>query len=385
MSETGPVPTSSLKRESEEATSPAVGERRKPSYELPPWALVGLGVLGFGINIATVLSAPFPLAVGVVVASVAAGLLVAGAAHLPAYAFVLAPTVGVVAGIGAHVLAPPTADIGTLSQQLERELQAEAVDGRRVVYRRVVQFHGFGRPSYVFVFRDDRLRDRLRTELDAPRSSDEIRIYDVDDGRLHLRFRFRPQAPGTVRQLPEGDYPGFLFRPLTVEDVDRNDKPELLGAFERYTLASGPLPVPVVVLWDEGALKYRISPLVQEAPRLAPPRGGIDRSIQDAYREPTRIEDETSSRVLAGYAVDQFVVTRRHLPPLLGLAYADFPSALGEVMRWQIKGSFLDFQAPVPRVVPCIGWHVFLNTPRLSWTLSGLRAKIAAAAELRCR
>jgi hypothetical protein len=129
----------------------------------------------------------------------------------------------------------------------------------------------------------------------------------------------------------------------------------------------------------------RISPLVQEAPTLAPPRGGIDPSIQDAYREPTRLEDETSNRVLAGYAVDQLVISSRRMPPLLGLAYADFPARVSEVMRWEIKGSFLDFQTPVPRVVSCIGWHAFLKTPRLSRTLSGLRAKIAAAVELRCR
>ena len=149
------------------------------------------------------------------------------------------------------------------------------------MFHAAASLHG-ARPSQVLVLRDDGVPD-WRRRFAAPRT-DELRIYDTVDGRLREAFRFRVRASG------------------------RQPEFHVAVASERVTLATGPLPVPVLVAWDRAARRYRPSPQ-----RIR------SRATGDAYREPPVIIDRSGSRRDDGYAVDTYrIVRHRPFAALLG-------------------------------------------------------------------
>ena len=276
----------------------------------------------------------------------------------------LALAVGLAVAVGALTFAiaggtDDQRDLPSTGQQLDEIVAAATKQKQYAVVRRAAVLHGAGEPSYLLVLRDEALRDRFRTDLSSP-LSDELRIYDDDDGELRLRFRLQAQNPGEVIQRPEGDYPGFLFRLAALDDFDGNGKAEIVGAFERYTLATGPLPVPVLIAWDDGAGSYRMSPLTPRPPDLTPPPG-VDRTALDGYLQPTMIYNQHSEDVFSGYAVDDFLFTRARKAPVFAAAYLD-PSALvtGSTM-YKVKTWFVDMSTERPEFIECERAHLFVS------------------------
>jgi hypothetical protein len=325
-------------------------------------AVVLLWVLTLGANVLTVIVAPLPFGITLIVASIAAAV---GHRHLvPPSVSVRVAAIVVAAATGAGALtwfvtrdAPE--DQRTAAQHLDDDLAKAAREHRHTVYHQIFALHPGADQSHLLVIRDDRLRDKLRTDLAAP-NSDEIRIYDVQGADLVHRFTFRPQDAGTVRQEPEGDHPAFQFRIYAVKDYDKNGKPEIVGAFERFTLATGALPVPVVVAWDEGESEYRIEPLIRKAPHLRPDVG-VGLSSQAAYTRPTPIRDQLSGKVVRGYATDVYELRTGSRAAILSAGYAAMNSSASGPLGYAVLGWWIDFQTPIPAPTAC--YDGFLTPP----------------------
>ena len=337
-------------------TSSAATDAARSEDEGPSPTSAALLVLGFGANALAIVLAPLPLAVGMAVATLAA-LIVFW--RWPRLRLWLAASIIVLAGLaaGLGVVVVVGGDAGGRSQpsvaeQLEAVVARAAQERRYVAVRRRVPIHGTGTRSHLLVLRDLDLRDRFRTDLATPQAlSDDIRIYDEVDGRLRLRFRFQPQNPGEVAQRPDGDLPGFLLRVGGVADYDKNGELEIVGALERNSLASGPFPVPVIIVWDEADGRYRIHALIPEPPDLRPPRD-LPRVALEGYVKPTEIRNQHSDQVLRGHAVDEFTVVPAPGAPVLVAAYAE-QTIRGYGGRHELKGWLLDLQPRTPRFLAC--------------------------------
>lgn len=173
-----------------------------------------------------------------------------------------------------------------VSEQLASIARAARHDHRRIVFRAAASLHGAGR-SQVLVLRDDGVPD-WRRRFSVPRR-DELRIYDRVDGQLREAFRFQVRGAGQIR---------------------RSDRQEFrVGiASERVILATGPLPVPVLVAWDDAARRYTPSPQ-----RIR------TRAVGEGYREPPVIVDRSRTRRVDRYAVDTYKIVRhRPFAALLG-------------------------------------------------------------------
>lgn len=227
-------------------------------------------------------------------------------------------------------------------EQLDGQLAA--IPGFRVQFRGQAELRGPNAgKSFVVVMRDKNTQERPHGDIPMTKDgevfvpkSDEVRIYDVDDGRVRLSFRFLPQSSGQIRQLPEGDYPSFHFRVVSQTDLTGSGSRELVGAFERVTLATGPMPVPVLIAWDPEAHKFRMSPLIPKPPDLSP-LGAKARAAMAGFTRPTTIRDRHSDATTRGYAADAFRVWPRRTSPAVTAFYVD-PSTMtrGQVSAWTL-------------------------------------------------
>jgi hypothetical protein len=175
------------------------------------------------------------------------------------------------------------------------------------------------------------------------------------------RFDFRPRGLERFASVRRATIQAFLFRLHSVADYDRNGKKEIVGAFERFTLATGPLPVPVLISWNDGAQSYSVEPLTPEPPDLLRPRG-LDPVVQDGYIAPTVIRDRHSGQRMLGHGVDEFEIAHAPTAPTLLTAYLE-QTREGPVSRYEVKGYWIDLQAGTPLLVGCERGprHVFVK------------------------
>lgn len=328
---------------------------------------LGLAV-GVCANLLGLMLAPLPFAVGASVATIVTGIL-----HrriVRSNPSLLAIGVAIAAGAiaaGATLAIqtvtrdsrPSTASGESGEEQLDRVLQTAAREKRRVVFRASAHMHGPGGPeAQIIVLRDDRVKEHPPGDIpidahgrsSAP-GSDEVRVYDLVQGRLSLRFRFLPQGPGQVRQLPEGDYPTFRFRATPPRDRDGDGRPELVGSFDRVTLASGPYPVPVSLSWDDGAQRYQLAPLIPNPPKIRVPEGQA--RLLGGYTHATTIKDRYSGAILRGHAVDAFGLFGREPDVIVAAAYADPVAVAANRAGYYVQAWLLDFQAGPPVALEC--------------------------------
>lgn len=214
--------------------------------------------------------------------------------------------------------------------------------------------HGAGASSYVLVLRHDGY-SRLGERPPTTTPSDELRIYDLERGKLKLRFRFEPAAPTYPSEGTSLRAPGYTFRLGSVRDLDGNGRPEIIGSFETYVEESSPLPLPVVIVWDEEAARYRLSPLFGNPPRLKalPSPGMYAQYSQDEYARPRTLRDVAGSTSIVGHVADFSAVRQgsEGTPVLVGGFTAQSAETLPEVL--ELKAWILDFQRPQPQTIEC--------------------------------
>jgi hypothetical protein len=163
-----------------------------------------------------------------------------------------------------------------------------------------LDLHGTGQASRLFVYTSAGSRS-------AP--SDEIRIYDDEDGWLKPAFRFRPAEPG-VR---------FRFR--RVQDIDADGAAEVVGGYAAPDARAA--MIPFAIEWRPFAKHYRMVPLDLGPPSLGPARMPKRFRIQaglyrERYTTKATIRDATSHRRLTGHRVQDFVIAS---PPRIVAAY----------------------------------------------------------------
>lgn len=344
------IPEDSIAEPEELSTNDATPESR---ISVGRAAGIGGGILGVVLAVAL---APPALVAGSVVFLIAVVLLrdslFGAGATWPIW---LAVIVLVMAVAGAVAL------IQDREPSIEKQLGADlsTVAGFRVVSVNAMKLRGSkAGDTLVALLRDKNQSDKPKGDLPVTPNgdiftpkSDELRVYNVDGGRVRFEYQFLPQSLGQVRQLPEGDFPYFKFRPVQQTDLDGNRQNELVGMFERGTLATGPQPVPVVLAWDPHSKKYSLSPLIPKPPEL---KGFSENAHNEArgFRHPTVIDDRLSSTVLKGYGADAYRIFQRSPSPVLMALYMD-PATMGGDLRAEVAAWTLDIQNGNVEAFPC--------------------------------
>ena len=178
---------------------------------------------------------------------------------------------GIFAGFGyfGGLVKPPP-----ISEQIEKEKSnvLRGPNGRHVVVDERVHFHGGEADSWVLVVQDRKTHDEFdalaRSGKDPPPPSDELRVYDVQGGRLKLKLHFQPK-PVNKYAAAWRTIAGSTF----ATDYDKDRSKEVIAGYEIPGRASA-AAVPFAIAWGRGG--YRLEPLTPEPPELSRP--GLDRA-----------------------------------------------------------------------------------------------------------
>ena len=184
----------------------------------------------------------------------------------------------------------------SMAAQISALERRAARDGEfmRPVVGKAVDLHGTGRQSRVFTF------VKANPRQGDPPPSEEVRIYDDEEGWLRPTFRFRPRDPGVK------------FKLRGASDVDGDGATEIAGAFAAPDARNAMLPV--ALDWQKSAQEYAIVPLDLGPPNLSdvdlPKKFEVAaRQYGDKYAAAVTIRDATSKRRVTGHRVQDFVVT----------------------------------------------------------------------------
>ena len=341
------------------ATAPSEVDRTPTRARAWVSAGVVLFVLGAAANLVGVLSAPSYFVGG---ALAVAGYLgwhawrTNGELDIPTA--LMAVLLGVAAGAGVAFVTRDREQIVVIDAEPAKQsvIDEATKAGRKLAWQAEGALAGPGTRSWAIVLRDDRVVYPPRGDLPVDEDgqivipqSDEVRIYDITEQGLEFRLDFLPQGQGQIAQFPTGDSPNFHFVAQPPVDVDGDNTAELIGAFERQSLASGPLPVPVLISRDPARSGYRIGGMVREAPKLA----WKDRG----FTEPTQIKDRIGETTLRAYAVDAFAVLPDRGEAVFVAAYRDPRASPSGGTRYEFKVASMNLQRGQLEVVECSADH----------------------------
>ena len=218
----------------------------------------------------------------------------------------LAGTCGALVALGLIVAAggfakpkPPS-----IAAQVTDIRKAAARQGGAMVYTLSSErLNGTQERSYVFVLRRQN------------HGSDEVRIYDDVDGRLRLRFDFRPRtgdawisldttAAVQQRRAPVAYW--MTHRPI-VADVNGDGTRELLLAYRAGAISALAFRIPLSVAWDDRRQEYVLSAVL----RSRPPERNPD-TIMPAFRRAFMIRNaiHPGRSPLRAYAVSELLLLR---------------------------------------------------------------------------
>ena len=192
---------------------------------------------------------------------------------------------GLIVGGGFSDSTPPP-----VASQVEQILGAGYRDGKQLVYYDLdADLHGLNQQSWIFVWR-------------SQSGSDQLRIYDDDNGRLALRLEF-PTGP-TAKDR------GLLLKHELL-NVDGFFEQELVAAYA--TPETWPGEVPFVVTWSEARRRYVLAPLL--AKTVSPKKRPI--ALVPRLQNPVRLVYRSGSTyAVKAYPVDMYkLVPAKGLPP----------------------------------------------------------------------
>jgi hypothetical protein len=189
-------------------------------------------------------------------------------------------------------------------EQLD-SIRAEAArEGQTVYFVHELDLHGGGATKSYFMV----LRDTNILEYDIGRgayTSDEIRIYDLQGGRLALRFRFQPD----IFRTEDGFSSPLLWRLTSFRDVSGDGVNEVVGAYSEFFMA--PIfPTPVVIGWNPSGAGYQLVPLLTSDPHLAniSRPGAYGLFAQHIFHTPYQLKNLEGSESLRAYPTEEFVI-----------------------------------------------------------------------------
>jgi hypothetical protein len=224
-----------------------------------------------------------------------------------------------------------------ISQQIDEIREHAADDGYLTEINRPVELRGGGTPSRLFVFRPER-----GAQNPVAGDSDEIRVYDEKDQRLHLTFQFQPK----------NDPVPYRFRVEGAGKFDETDRDEVIGEYVA-DYVDRTIPYPVALIWSETDGGYALRSLLPREPRLVhvPNPGSYEVTARRGYRQAV-LRDVESGRQLPVYGVDLFAVRRKPFPILAASFTVQAPcNACPRTV--QVKAWHLDFEQPKPASFAC--------------------------------
>jgi hypothetical protein len=279
-------------------------------------------------------------------------VLLAGGAGLAAVVIAL---VLVVKGFSTPTPPPMAAQIA----ELERDAAKQGQFVRPLVSQ-AVDLHGTGLESHVFAF------VAANPRRGDPLPSEEVRVYDDEDGWLREAFRFRPADAGVK----------FEFR--GARDVDRDGATEIIGAFAPPDGRNAMLPV--ALDWQSLEQRYALVPLDLGPPRLTDVEVGKrfqvpERQYRDLYAATVTVRDATSGQRVTGHRVQDFVITS---PPRIVAAYFLRPpiDMTKDKAMYELHAAILRV-GRAPSLTPCA--LVGVPPPRMEILLSERSQKKAVA------
>jgi hypothetical protein len=183
-----------------------------------------------------------------------------------------------------------------LATQVEQILGDGYRSGKQLVYYNLnADLHGLNQQSWIFVWR-------------SASGSDEVRIYDNDNGRLALRLDFPADssAHDPVRVVSQ-----------ELVNVDGFFEKELVAAYT--TPEIWPAEIPFVITWSEARGRYVLAPLLSKP--ASPKRAPI--ALTSPLQQPSRLVYRAgSSHAVNAYPVDLYklVPAKGASPALLVVA-----------------------------------------------------------------
>jgi hypothetical protein len=258
---------------------------------------------------------------------------------------------GVVFAQAGELSAPPP-----LSDQMEAikgdALRGDGGEPRHVVVDARAPLHPGEDDSWILVLEDRPNHDLFyagaANGVGPPPRSDELRIYDVSGGRLHLKLRFQPRGTGATaaewRSL-SGDGPFAM-------DYDQDGSAEVIAG---YAIAheAQEAPVPFAIDWQDG--RYELISLTRAKPELAS-RGlkPIDiKYRRQAYQEPrlfANADPRFRRAAFAGYRVQSFALVQTPRPRILTGYFVRYPEfAKPRVLELHAN----QLRAGSPALAPC--------------------------------
>jgi hypothetical protein len=261
-----------------------------------------------------------------------------------------------------HQLNPPPSPI---SEQLQREFELAAAEGKSVSFNKQIDLHGTGRDSSVVVFQP------VKTVQSAQAPSDELRIYDVIDEKLVRRFTFRSTS---------GEGVSYSLTPVTAEDIDANGSLELIVPTSR-DFANSRFHSPYLIHWDAREDRYEANAVLGKgkpwppgrkyqafvnAPIALPPPNFSLRPrayaarVKQMYSKAIVIRNSGDGTSQASYATSGFIL--RSTPGSRILVGGFIVRARGSAYRWTPEGESWHLQASPPRGEPA-GYSCFTGPP----------------------
>jgi hypothetical protein len=258
-----------------------------------------------------------------------------------------------------------------ISSQLNEVVSKAARDGFRLVGPpHKIRFRAAGPASWMLLFRP----------LDiTSKSSDELRIYDVEAKKLRLGFDFRPEilvrqanasagvAPTAPLQLPRA----FSISIRQVRDLDGAPGNEVVVDLAEFSVT--PLwPRPALIFWNAATQKFEIEPFLSpHSTHLASMNGVITRQylsrsdsytralIAEVYTRPVKIADATGhTPPVATYAVEAYILRREKLKDPRGQTSGGLALTAGYVVKSSGFGT--------PDLLQAITWHIDLRREPLT-------------------
>jgi hypothetical protein len=259
----------------------------------------------------------------------------------------------VIGGLILNALTKPS----SVADELEHQRSVASDQGWLVSQTLKSDIQGVGRPVYVLV-----LRDRPNKANPLGKRSDELRIFTSDTtngetGNLEEAFSFRPPSGSTAG-------PNLRFTPRYNEDLDRNGTTEVVGAYYGNYVEGTRRPIPVIIDWSDLKGSFRVTPLVQDRPKVAPPQGGGSwiNTAQTRYRTALDLSNVESGQHYKAYPVEEFTVRPSAAlgGPILLAAFLVKAPSLADPRLIQLKGYQLDLSGGHPTVYECYPLHPVL-------------------------
>jgi hypothetical protein len=221
------------------------------------------------------------------------------------------------------------------STQWLHERAAIARHGWRIAQQREADLRGVGEPSTILTLSPPA---KSCFESGATRSQ-QIRIYDLDEGSLHRALTFEPKTVG----CPPMEFEVLKVAPL----IEYDSAPVVLGRFVGGLETFGEeVSVPIVIAWNDRLQRYSLRPLLVSPPRLlnvtysdGESFVGPDRSFYQHAKETFERPVDLGSG-LRGYAVSAMAVGRSEAVldgPVLAGAYR-LNAGLKSEDEWNLDG-----------------------------------------------